>query len=83
VAIGAVEIGGVEELVGRGLGYYTTNGGSSWALKSSHTGGGTAATLERPVSVYQYAEAWDQSIGDPLIERIRHRRDCSGPSCIS
>ncbi len=83
VAIGAVEIGGVEELVGRGLGYYSTNGGSSWALKSSHSGGGTAATLERSVSVYQYAEAWDQSISDPLIERIRYRQDCTGPSCIS
>jgi hypothetical protein len=31
---------------------------------------------------YQYAEAWDQSISDPVTERIRYRRDCTGPGCV-
>jgi hypothetical protein len=83
VAIGGIEIGGVDELVGRGLGYMTTNGGSSWRLMATHPHGGTAATLVSTVGVYQYAEAWDQSINDPLIERIRYRLDCTGPTCIS
>lgn len=82
VAIGAVEIGGVEELVGRGLGYYSTNGGSSWTRKSTHSGGRTVATLRTPAASYQYVEAWDQSIDDPLIERIRYREDCTGPGCL-
>jgi len=74
VAIGAVELGGVEELVGKGLGYKSTNGGLSYSLVSKHTSGRTVATLVKPGSVWRYAEAWDESITNPTTERLRYRR---------
>lgn len=82
VVVGGIEIGGIEELVGRGLGYMSTNAGSSWTLKASHSSGGIAAALVKVGTRYQYAEAWDQSISDPVTERIRYRRDCTGPGCV-
>ena len=75
VAIGAVEIGGIEELVGRGLGYKSTNGGASYSRISSHSSGRVVATLVRPGSAYRYAEIWDESISDPSAHRIRFRRE--------
>jgi hypothetical protein len=83
VVIGAIEIGGVEEVVGRGLGYMSTNGGASWTLKSSHSSGGVVASLETSVGDPQYIEVWDESISDPVTERIRLRQDCTGSSCIT
>jgi hypothetical protein len=75
VAIGAVELGGIEELTGRGLGYKSTNGGATYTRISSHSSGRVVATLVRPGSVYRYAELWDQSISDPSAHTIRFRRE--------
>jgi hypothetical protein len=75
VAIGAVELGGIEGLVGRGLGYKSTDGGATYSRISSHSSGRVVATLVRPGSVYRYAELWDESISDPSAHRIRFRRE--------
>ncbi len=74
VAIGAVEIGGIEALVGKGLGYLSTNGGSSYTKVSMHSGGRTVAGLVKIGSGYRYAEAWDQSISQPDPQSVRYRR---------
>jgi len=70
-----VELGGIGDLVGRGLGYKSTNGGSTYSQISSHASGRVVATLVRPGSVYRYAEIWDESISDPSAHRIRFRRE--------
>ncbi|MCY7417850.1 MAG: hypothetical protein LH650_05025 [Chloroflexi bacterium] len=74
VAIGGQEIGGIETLVAKGLGYRSTNGGSSYTQESTHSGGRTVATLVKVGSSSRYAEAWDQSVSNPDPERIRYRR---------
>jgi hypothetical protein len=75
VAIGAVELGGIEVLAGRGLGYKSTDGGATYDQISAHTSGRVVATLVRPGSVYRYAEIWDVSIADPDEHRLRFRRE--------
>lgn len=75
VAIGAVEIGGIDlPLNGKGLGYLSTNGGASYTKVSMHSGGRTVAGLVKVGSAYRYAEAWDQSVSDPESEVVRYRR---------
>jgi hypothetical protein len=72
--IGAVEIGGIETLTGKGLAYRTTNGGSSWSLRHSHSGGRTVAGLVKADGAQRLIEAWDQSISQPSVQRIRSHR---------
>lgn len=74
VALGAVEIGGVETLTGKGLGYLSTNGGASFSLQSTHPGGRTVAALVKVGASQRYAEAWDQSIAQPSPEHLFYRR---------
>jgi hypothetical protein len=70
VAIGVVE---VNEMSGRGMGFLSANGGSSYAQQSTHTGGTTGAGLVKVNGSYQYAEAWDQQFSQPNPETVRHR----------
>ena len=70
VAIGVVE---VNEMSGRGMGYLSTNGGSSYTKQSTHAGGTTVAGLVKVGGSYQYAEAWDQQFSQPNLEQVRHR----------
>jgi hypothetical protein len=71
VVIGAVEI---SEGGGKGLGYLSTDGGSSYSKVSSHSSGRIVAALVNVGGSYKYAEAWDQSISDPDPEIIQFRR---------
>jgi hypothetical protein len=66
VAIGAVES---SPFGGRGLGYLSTDGGSSYTKVSQHSSGRIAAGLVKVGSNYKYAEAYDRSIVamDPLV----------------
>ncbi|MBX3029710.1 MAG: hypothetical protein KF809_06095 [Chloroflexi bacterium] len=72
--IGAVEVGGIETLTGKGLSYRTTNGGSSWTRVHSHSGGRTVAGLIKADDAQRLIEAWDQSISQPSVQRIRSHR---------
>jgi hypothetical protein len=74
VAIGALEIGGIDALVGRGLGYRSTDGGGTYDRVSSHLSGRIVAGLVKAGTSYRFAEAWDQSITDPDDEVVRFRR---------
>ena len=65
VAIGALEIGGIDGPVGKGLGYRSTNSGSSYSHVSTRSQGKLVAGLLTVGGVYKYAEAWDQSISQP------------------
>jgi hypothetical protein len=71
VAIGAVEIsdGG-----GKGLGYLSTDGGTSYTKVSQHSSGRVAASLVKVGSSYKYAEAWDESISQPDTQEVLFRR---------
>jgi len=71
VAIGAVESA---ELGGKGLGYLSTNGGSSYAKVSQHPSGRVMAGLVKIGGSYRYSEAWDQSITQPDPQSIQFRR---------
>ncbi len=73
VAIGAVELGGIETLTGKGLGYRSTNGGTSYTRVSTHGSGRTAATIVEVGSTHKCAEAWDQSITDGTEIRFRRQ----------
>ncbi|MBX3029740.1 MAG: hypothetical protein KF809_06245 [Chloroflexi bacterium] len=72
--IGAVEVGGIETLTGKGRGYLTTNGGTTWKQQATHSSGQTVAGLVTVDGTARYGEAWDQSITQPETQRIRFRR---------
>jgi hypothetical protein len=74
VAIGSVEAGGIETLTGKGVGYKSTDGGSTYQKVSAHTGGWLLATLARPGSSYRWAEVWDRSLSQPSPDVVRFRR---------
>jgi hypothetical protein len=74
VALGSVEVGGIETLTGKGVGYKSTNGGATWSKVSSHSGGWLLATLTRPGSSYRWAEVWDRSLSQPSPDVVRFRR---------
>jgi hypothetical protein len=74
VALGSVEAGGIETLTGRGVGYKSTNGGSTWTRVSTHSGGWLLATLTRPGASYRWAEVWDRSLSQPSPDKVRFRR---------
>lgn len=74
VAIGATEIGAAE-LIGKGYGYKSTNGGVSYRQVSGHSSGRVVATLFTPGSTPRYAEAWDQAVTQPLQPVVRFRRE--------
>lgn len=74
VALGSVEVGGIETLTGKGVGYKSTNGGSTWNKVSTHNGGWLLATLTRPGSSYRWAEVWDRSLSQPSPDKVRFRR---------
>lgn len=74
VALGSVEVGGVETLTGKGVGYRSTNGGSTWTKVSTHNGGWLLTTLTRPGSSYRWAEVWDRSLSQPSPDKVRFRR---------
>jgi hypothetical protein len=74
VALGSVEVGGIETLTGKGVGYKSTNGGATWSKVSSHSGGWLLATLTRPGSSYRWAEVWDRSLSQPSPDKVRFRR---------
>jgi hypothetical protein len=74
VAIGGLEIGGIDELIGEGLGYRSLNGGSSYTELSTHASGRIVAGLVKVAGIYKYAEAWDQTLSDPDPEVLRYRR---------
>jgi hypothetical protein len=74
VALGSVEAGGIETLTGKGVGYKSTNGGSTWTRVSTHSGGWLLATLTRPGSSYRWAEVWDRSLSQPSPDKVRFRR---------
>ena len=71
-----VVIGGMlsAELDGKGLGYRSTDGGSSYQLLSRRSSGRIVAGLVKVGSSYRYAEAWDQSISQPDPQTVRFRR---------
>ena len=71
IAIGALEVGNGS---GTGLGYLSTNGGSSFAKVSQHPTGRVLAGLLKVGSSYVYAEAWDQSISQPVSPVVGFRR---------
>lgn len=73
VAIGGVELGGIETPTGKGLGYRSTNGGASYTLLATHAVGRTGATIVKVGSSYKYAEAWDQSISEGTEVRFRRK----------
>jgi hypothetical protein len=76
VVIGANEIAGDPGgLSGRGLGYKSTNGGSSYTKISSHAGGRLLAAIVRPGSTNRYAEVWDHSLDSPSPGDVRYRRE--------
>ncbi len=75
VALGTVDIGGIETLTGTGRGYKSTNGGSTFTRVTTHTGGRVLATVVRPGSSYRWAEAWDDSLSGDSPGDIRFRRE--------
>jgi len=79
LVVGVVEYVGDVGLSGSGFGYLSTNGGTSWTRKPSHSRGLVVAGLVKVGTGYRYAEAWDQSIYDegesPSVERLRFRRE--------
>ncbi|MCY7417851.1 MAG: hypothetical protein LH650_05030 [Chloroflexi bacterium] len=79
LVVGVVEYFGDIGLTGSGFGYLSTNGGTSWTRKPSHSRGLVVAGLVKVGTGYRYAEAWDQSIYDegdsPSVERLRYRRE--------
>lgn len=75
VAIGAIQLSGVETLQGVGLGWFSGNFGVSWKLRAKHSGGRTVAAVFKDGLQQEYAEAWDQSVSQPASSAIRFRRD--------
>ena len=71
IAIGAME---VSETSGRGIGYLSTNGGTSYTKQATHTGGLTVAGLVKIGSSTKYAEAWDRQFGQSVPELVRYHR---------
>lgn len=71
VAIGALEI---SEGSRKGLGYRSTNGGSSYSKVTTRNSGNILAGLVRIGSTDRYAEAYDYRFSDPEFEDIRFRR---------
>lgn len=74
-AIGGLELAGVETLTGKGLGWFTINGGISWSARPKHVGGRTVAALFKSGTTQVYAETWDQSVSQPDPSTVRFRRD--------
>jgi hypothetical protein len=69
--------GGIDELVGEGFVYRSTNDGASWSrVPGSTKAGGTAvAAYVRKGANARIVEAWDQWIDDPAVERVRFARE--------
>lgn len=71
VVIGAVES---SPFGGKGLGYLSKDGGSSYTKVSQHSSGRIVAGMVRVGSSYHYAEAWDESISQPDPQQVCFRR---------
>ena len=78
MVVGAAEVVGDIGFSGAGFGFLSTDGGSHWNDRPSHSGGVLVAGLVKVGSSYRYAEAWDRSLhdesDDPSVERLRFRR---------
>ncbi len=74
VALGTIDVGGIDTLYGDGRGYRSTNGGASFTRLSTHTGGRVLATVVNPGSGYRWAELWDQSFDEDDPGLVRFRR---------
>ena len=74
VALGTIDVGGIDTLYGDGRGYKSTNGGVSFSRLTTHTGGRVLATVVRPASTYRWAEVWDQSFDQEGPGLVRFRR---------
>lgn len=75
VALGVIDVGGLETLSGTGRGYTSTNGGSTFRRLTTHTGGRVLATVVKVGSGYRWAEAWDRSLSQPSPGPVRFRRE--------
>jgi hypothetical protein len=71
VAIGALE---TSESTGTGIGFLSTNGGSSYSQQVGHGGGRVLAGLVTVSGNIKYAEAWDQSIAAPSKPKLFFHR---------
>jgi hypothetical protein len=74
VLVEGVEIAGIGTLTGRGFGRRSGDGGSSWSATSQHNGGRQVGAYYKSGGVTRIVEAWDQSISDPAVERLRVHR---------
>lgn len=75
VALGIIDVGGIETLTGVGRGYKSTNGGSTFRRVTTHTGGRVLAAVVKVGSKYRWAEAWDRSLSGESPRVVRFRRD--------
>lgn len=74
VAIGTIDVGGIDTLYGDGRGYRSTNGGSSYTRLSTHAGGRVLAAVVKVGSGFRYAEVWDHSLEGASPGEVRFRR---------
>ncbi len=74
VALGTIDVGGIDTLYGDGRGYKSTNGGASFTRLTTHTGGRVLTTVVDPGSGYRWAELWDQSFDEDDPGLVRFRR---------
>jgi hypothetical protein len=74
VALGTIDVGGLETLTGTGRGYKSTDGGATFTRLTTHPGGRVLATVVKPGSSYRWAEVWDQSLDQPGPGLVRFRR---------
>lgn len=76
VALGVIDVGGLETLSGTGRGYKSTNGGASFTRLTTHSGGSVLTTFVRVGSSDRWAELWDHSLdGGGSPGQIRFRRE--------
>lgn len=75
VALGVIDVGGIETLTGTGRGYKSTDGGSTFRRVTTHTGGRVLAAVVKVGSSYRWAELWDRSLSQPSPGPIRFRRE--------
>ncbi len=74
VALGTIDVGGIDTLHGDGRGYKSTDGGASFTRLSTHAGGRVLATVVKPGSSYRWAELWDRSFDEDDPGLVRFRR---------
>lgn len=75
VALGTIDVGGIDTLYGDGRGYKSSDGGASFRRLTTHTGGRVLGTVVKIGSTYRWAELWDQSFDEDDPGLVRFRRE--------